>query len=92
MLDLNLLKKSNEMKAGINVLIYHSVHKRLMAICKAEGVQLSHLIRHLVNKFLSEYVPTNTVVPPDPVPLAETVPCEHDCMGGACCVKCGSVI
>lgn len=52
--ELKLLKRE-EHKAPVMFRVYQSIFDRLTEICDVEDIMMSHLLRHLVNKFLAEY-------------------------------------
>lgn len=53
MIDLKLIHACEE-KEQLNFTIYKTIKKELEALCKAENIKMSHLIRHLINVFLEE--------------------------------------
>lgn len=53
-MDLELLKKENEPKVGVQVRIYQSTMDLINEIAKREGVKTSWIIRHALNKALNE--------------------------------------
>jgi hypothetical protein len=54
-IDLSALKHLEDPKKLMTVLLYESTHDRLTEICKKENVKVTHLLRQLINTFISDY-------------------------------------
>lgn len=53
MFDLKLVKEDTN-KEIVTFMLYVRIRDELNAICKKEGIKLSHLLRHIINVFLEE--------------------------------------
>jgi regulator of PEP synthase PpsR (kinase-PPPase family) len=54
-IDLNLIRKPDAEKTSIQVVMYKDIHETLQRICAKEKIKLTHLLRHLINSFITDY-------------------------------------
>lgn len=60
-MNLDLIKKENEPKVGVQVRIYQSTKEQIDMLASREGVKPSWIIRHALNKALTEMIAEETV-------------------------------